>query len=40
VSGDREEFKNLISGNTSERRKVRWNKRRRKVRRGRNTIDK
>jgi len=35
----RKEFRNLVSGNTSEGRKVRWSKRRRKVRRGRNTID-
>jgi len=35
----REEFRNLISGNTSEGRKVRWSRRRRKVSRGRNTID-
>jgi len=32
----REEFRNLISGNISEGRKVRWSK----WRRGRNTIDK
>jgi len=36
----REEFRNLFSGNTSEGRKVRRSKWRRKVRRGRNTIDK
>jgi len=36
----REEFRNFISGNTSEGRKVKWSKWRRKVRRGRNMIDK
>jgi len=36
----REEFRNVINGNTTGRRKVRWSKWRRKVRRGRNTIDK
>jgi len=35
----REEFRNLISGNTREGLKVRWSKRRRKVRRGRNKIN-
>jgi len=40
VRGLREEFRNLISGSTSEGLKVRRSKWRRKVRRGRNTIDK
>jgi len=36
----REKLRNLIIGNKSEGRKVRWRKWRRKVRRGRNMIDK